>query len=107
VGCAATGISLQDALRACGYSLEFTFRSDNNGTLQGLVSSGFAAALIPRMAVTSGDDRVTVVRLEPPVPPRRLAVAWHRDRHRSPAARAFIETALAVSWDLERQLQPA
>jgi molybdate transport repressor ModE-like protein len=107
VGCAATGTSLQDALRACGYTLEFTFRSDNNGTLQGLVSSGFAAALIPRMAATPGDDRVTIVRLEPPVPPRRLAVAWHRDRHRSPAARAFIETALAVSGELERELQPA
>jgi molybdate transport repressor ModE-like protein len=107
VGCAATGASLQDALRACGYSLEFAFRSDNNGTLQGLVSSGFGAALIPRMAVTSGDDRVSIVRLEPPVPPRRLAVAWHRDRHRSPAARAFIEAASAVSRELERELQAA
>jgi DNA-binding transcriptional LysR family regulator len=107
VGCAATGSSLQEALRASGYSLEFAFRSDNNGTLQGLVSSGFGAALVPRMAVTPGDERVEVVQLEPAVPPRRLAVAWHRDRHRSPAARAFIDAAREVAASFDREVQPA
>jgi molybdate transport repressor ModE-like protein len=104
IGCAATGTSLQDALRACGYTLDFAFRSDNNATLQGLVASGFGVALIPHMAVTPGDDRVRVVRLEPAVPPRRLAVAWHRDRHRSPAVHAFITAACDVSGELERDL---
>jgi molybdate transport repressor ModE-like protein len=107
VGCARTGTSLEDALRACGYALEFAFRSDNNGTLQGLVSSGFGAAVLPRLAVTRGDDRVAIVALEPPMPPRRLAVAWHRDRHRSPAARAFIDAARKVAASFERELQPA
>lgn len=104
IGCAATGVKLQDALRAGGYSLEFAFRSDNNGTLQGLVAAGFGVALVPRLAVTP-DERVSVLRLEPPVPPRRLAVAWHRDRHRSSAARAFIEAAHEVSATLEREPQ--
>jgi molybdate transport repressor ModE-like protein len=105
IGCAATGERLLDALRACGYSLEFAFRSDNNGTLQGLVSAGFGIALIPLLAATPDDPRVAVVRFNPPVPPRRIAVAWHRDRHRSPAARAFIDAAREVSAELD--LQPA
>jgi DNA-binding transcriptional LysR family regulator len=49
---------------------------------------------------------VTVLSLEPPVPPRRIAVAWHRDRHRSPAARAFIDAAREVSAALEHELVP-
>jgi molybdate transport repressor ModE-like protein len=107
IGCAATGVKLHDALRACGYTLEFAFRSDNNGTLQGLVAAGFGVALVPLLAVTPGDDaRVTVLSLEPPVPPRRIAVAWHRDRHRSPAARAFIDAAREVSAALEHELVP-
>jgi molybdate transport repressor ModE-like protein len=104
IGCAASGERLHDALRACGYSLGFAFRSDNNGTLQGLVSAGFGVALVPLLAVTPDDPRVAVVRFEPPVPPRRIAVAWHRDRHRSPAARAFIDAAREVSAELQREL---
>ncbi len=108
IGCAATGAKLEDALRASGYKLEFAFRSDNNGTLQGLVGAGFGVALIPLLAVAPGDDEhVTVLRFEPPVPPRRLAVAWHRDRHRSPAARAFIDAARAVSVEFEPAPQVA
>ena len=43
-------------------------------------------------------------RLDPPVPRRRIAVVWHRDRHRSPAARAFVEIAREVSAEVEREL---
>lgn len=102
IGCAATGERLHDALRASGYALEFAFRSDNNGTLQGLVAAGFGVALVPLLAVTPDDPRVAVVPFAPPVPPRRIAVAWHRDRHRSSAARGFIDAARAVSADLAR-----
>ena len=34
----------------------------------------------------------------------RWRSCWHRDRHRSPAARAFIEIARDVSADIERDL---
>ena len=104
IGCAATGERLHEALRAGGYSLEFAFRSDNNGTLQGLVAASFGVALVPLLAVTPDDPRVAVVRFEPPVPPRRIAVAWHRDRHRSPAARAFVDAAREASADLVREV---
>jgi DNA-binding transcriptional LysR family regulator len=47
---------------------------------------------------------VRIVAIEPAVPDRVISVVWHRDRHRSPAARAFMEIAQAVSADVERDL---
>jgi len=105
IGCAATGVKLEDALRATGHKLEFAFRSDSNATLQALVAAGYGVALIPLLAVTPGDEeRVKVVNLTPAIPSRRLAVAWHRDRHRSLAARALIDIARAASAELVREL---
>jgi hypothetical protein len=33
-----------------------------------------------------------------------ISVVWHSDRHRAPAARAFVEIARAVSAEVEREL---
>jgi molybdate transport repressor ModE-like protein len=104
IGCAASGEKLVEALRAGGYPAQFAFRSDNNGTLQGLVGAGFGAALIPALAVAPGDERVRVIGVEAPIPPRRLAVAWHRDRHHSRAARAFVAMAREVCSLIEQDL---
>ena len=60
-------------------------------------------ALLEQFAMGS-DDRVKALRLVPKVPRRGIAVVWHRDRHRSPAARAFVEIAQEVSADVEREL---
>lgn len=95
---------VETALRGLGFPVEYAFRSDDNGTLQGLVAAGFGAALMPLLAVTPGDERVRVLRIEPALPRRVIAVMWHRDRHRSPAARAFVEIARAVSAEVERNL---
>jgi DNA-binding transcriptional LysR family regulator len=79
--------------------LRFVFRSDHNGTVQGMVAAGFGAAVVPRLTVDEEDERVRVVELGD-VPPRMIAVAWHRDRHRGPAARAFVTLAHEVSAEL-------
>ena len=100
----ASGVALESELAERGFGVEYAFRSDDNGTLQGLVAAGFGVALTPLLAIAPGDDRVKALRLVPKVPRRRVAVVWHRDRHRSPAARAFIEIARDVSADVERQL---
>ena len=44
--------------------------------------------------------------LEPEIPPRRIALAWHRDRHRSPAARAFVDVAVDVCAEVAARLAP-
>jgi DNA-binding transcriptional LysR family regulator len=49
------------------------------------------------------DDPTTVMIEMPKLPPRVIALAWHRDRYRTPAARAFVETAEAVTAELESE----
>jgi molybdate transport repressor ModE-like protein len=84
--------------------LEFVFQSDHNQTVQALVASGVGSALVPQLTMDGADDTTVLIEL-PKVPPRLIALAWHRDRYRTPAARAFVETAEAVCAELE--LEPA
>jgi DNA-binding transcriptional LysR family regulator len=70
--------------------------------VQALVAAGVGVALVPRLTVDEHDDATRLIEV-PRVPPRMLAIAWHRDRYRTPAARAFVETAQAVSVELERE----
>lgn len=100
----ASGLVVESELADRGYDVGYAFRSDDNGTLQGLVAAGFGVALTPLLAIAPGDERVKAIRLVPKVPRRKIAVVWHRDRHRSPAARAFIEIAREVSAEVERDL---
>jgi len=100
----ASGTYLEQSLNKNGFKLDFAFCSDDNGTVQGLVAAGFGVALTPLLAVMPGDERVKVLRLEPEIPRREIAVVWHSDRHRSPAARAFVEIAREVSAAVEREL---
>ncbi len=100
----SSGRLAEGAVREHGFEVDYAFRSDDNGTVQGLVAAGFGAAFVPLLAVAPGDERVRVLALEPAVPPRTIAVVWHRDRHRSPAARAFVELAREVCGEVEREL---
>jgi molybdate transport repressor ModE-like protein len=86
--------------------LHFVFRSDHNQTVQALVSSGVGSALVPRLTMDAEDDTTTLIEL-PKVAPRLIALVWHRDRYRTPAAQAFVETAQEVCAELELELEPA
>ncbi len=79
--------------RARGLEPHYVFHSDENTTIHGLVAAGAGIAVIPRLAVDLNDERVRAVELGPRVPPRVIALAWHRDRFHSPAAAAFVELA--------------
>lgn len=99
------GTSLAESeLALRGVSVEMAFRSDDNGTVQGLVGAGFGAALVPLLTVDPYDERVRVLELDPAIPERRIALAWHRDRHRSPAARAFHALAAEVCAEVQLEL---
>jgi DNA-binding transcriptional LysR family regulator len=102
--CRSTGLA-ESELRIRGVDPVVAFRSDDNGTVQGLVAAGFGAALVPLLAVDQHDDRVGILGLEPEIPERRIALAWHRDRHRSPAARAFVDAAIRLCAELQPQLE--
>jgi DNA-binding transcriptional LysR family regulator len=79
--------------------LNFVFKSDHNATVQAMVAAGFGAAVVPRLTIDEQDERIRVLALEG-VGPRMIGIAWHRDRHRGPAARAFVELAQQVGAEL-------
>jgi DNA-binding transcriptional LysR family regulator len=83
--------------------LHFVFRSDQNGTLQGLVAAGVGGAIMPRLAIEPHEDGVVEHDLTGRVPPRVISIIWHRDRYRSPAAKAFVETAREVCAELQKE----
>src|SRR5262249_3224953 len=87
-------------LQARGISPRFVFRSDESATVQGLVASGFANAIVPRLTVNLDDRRVHALDLGGLVPPRTIVLVFHRDRYRSPDAEAFQETAREVCAQL-------
>jgi DNA-binding transcriptional LysR family regulator len=100
------GERLDGWLRDRGVQGRVVFRSDDNGTVQGLVGAGMASALVPRLATDPTDERVVLVEMDEHVPARQIALAWHRDRALSPAARAFIEATSALCAGLQEHAGP-
>jgi DNA-binding transcriptional LysR family regulator len=94
---------VENRFRDAGLEPNVVFRSDDNGTIQGLVAAGMGAALVPLLSVEPAGEGVAVLGLAD-VPPRRIGAAWHRDRYRSPALRAFVEQARDVCARVETEL---
>jgi len=55
-------------------------RSDDNLTIHALVAAQIGVAVLPAMSVDGNDPRVRALALEPPLEPRRVAIASLRDR---------------------------
>jgi DNA-binding transcriptional LysR family regulator len=89
------------ALRATGKEPRIVFRSDDNGTVQGIAAAGMGIALVPRLTVDERDSRVAVIELSDRIPPRLIGIAWHRDRRPTPAVEAFVEAAQAFCARLD------
>src|SRR5438105_5331489 len=84
-------------LRSRVPDLNIVFRSDDNGTLVGLVAEGLAVAVVPQLVVNPRNPAYVALPFGNRIPPRRLAIVWHRDRYRSDAAIAFAELAKELS----------
>jgi DNA-binding transcriptional LysR family regulator len=91
---------VESHLASTGRSPNIVFRSDNNGTVQGLVGAGVGLSVAPRLTVDEDDPSVDVIDLRGRIPARVIGLVWHRDRHRSPAAKAFVQSAIAVCREL-------
>jgi DNA-binding transcriptional LysR family regulator len=92
---------VEERLSHAGRAPHIAFRSDDNGTVQGLVAAGVGIAIVPRLTVDETDDAIRVVDLADRVPPRLIGIAWHRDRRRTRAAQAFVDLALQLTADFE------
>ncbi len=99
--CRSTGAA-EEYLRADGGNPQWVFRSDDNTTVQAMVAAGIGVALVPRLTVDETDESVAILATD--VPPRVLALAWHRDRYRSHAQRSFVDLALQVCRDLQAKV---
>jgi len=102
---AMTHVDLQ--LTAAGRTPNYVFRSDNNGTVQGLVGAGVGISISPRLTVEEGDPSIAVVDLHGRLEPRVIGLVWHKDRHRSAASEAFVESAIAVCSELSAEAAAA
>lgn len=89
-------------LRALGIAPRIVVRSDETATVHGLVASGVATAVLPRLAVNLGDERVRALDLGALLAPRMIGLTWHVDRYRSAAALAFQDLAREVCRELAR-----
>ena len=91
---------VESHLSSTGRAPNVVFRSDNNGTVQGLVGAGVGLSVSPRLTVDEDDPSIEVIDLQGRIPPRVIGLVWHSDRHRSPAADAFTASAITVCGEL-------
>jgi DNA-binding transcriptional LysR family regulator len=92
--------SCYDAMTACFAGLDaepdVVFRSDDNSTVQGCIAAGLAHGVLPLLTVDDDDPAVAVIPLDPPAPPRRIAVVWSPARRPPPSLTAFVDDAAEV-----------
>jgi DNA-binding transcriptional LysR family regulator len=80
-------------------NLNIVFRSDDNGTLVGLVAEGLGVAVVPQLVVNPRNPAYVALPFGNRIPPRHLAIVWHRDRFRSAAAESFVELAKSLTTE--------
>lgn len=71
------------------------FRSNDNATVLGMVAEEVGAAVIPWLAVDPDRHGLHLRRIAD-VSPRKIGIAWHRDRYPLPTATAFSRLAREV-----------
>jgi DNA-binding transcriptional LysR family regulator len=91
------------SLRGRVPDLNIVFRSDDNGTLVGLVAEGLGYAVVPQLVVNPRNPAYVALPFGSRIPPRHLGIVWHRDRYRSAAAEAFIELSTDSAANTSRQ----
>ena len=97
----------EEHLRGISGELDVWMRTDDNGTLVGLVAEGLGAAIVPRLVANPANPAVVALPFGRRIPPRIVGLTWHRDRWRSEAAKAFVAEAQAFADELNDRESPA
>lgn len=95
-------LTFETVLRVHGHEPHVVLRSDDRATVQELVAEGLGAAVIPRLALHLPDPRLSAVDVSRHVPPRRIGLAWHRDRELPPIMHALIGSIQAQAEETAR-----
>jgi DNA-binding transcriptional LysR family regulator len=94
---------IDNAFRQAAVLPSYVFRSDDNPTIQGLIGSGLAYAVLPLLTVDENDPNVAVVPIRPEPPPRTLGIAWHPERRPPVALLPFVNAATEICRNLGEQ----
>ena len=94
---------IEDAFRQAPTPPTYVFRSDDNPTIQGLIGSRLAYAVLPLLTVDENDPNLAIIPIRPEPPPRRLGIAWHPERTPPPALLPFVDAAAEICHDLGNQ----
>ncbi len=65
----------EQGFRSAGITPTFVFRSNDNVAVQAMVRAGIGTAVMPALSVDADDPGVRLVRIEPPLPARRILLA--------------------------------
>ncbi len=93
-------------LRAHGLEPNYVFRTNDNGTVAAMVKVGMGVAVMPLLCVDPDDPELALHPLDPPMPDRRISIAWRAGRTLSPIAERFIAAATAVGVELAAAREP-
>jgi DNA-binding transcriptional LysR family regulator len=94
---------IDNAFRQAAVLPTYVFRSDDHPTIQGLVGSGLAYAVLPLLTVDENDPNVAIIPIRPEPPPRRLGISWHPERKPPAALMPFVTAAAKICHDLGEQ----
>jgi len=102
-----TRSEVEEFLRGRVPGLNVVFRTDDNGTIVGLVAEGIGSAVVPQLVVNPRNPAVAALPFGTRIPPRVIVLAWHRDRWRTASAKAFVEEAQRVAEEFSPAARPA
>ena len=88
---------LDEAFALHGLKPRFVQKVEDTGTLHAFVVAGLGGGLIPRLAADVEGKPLVALSIEPKLPHRVVAIAWHRDRLRTCTAGLFVDLAVEVS----------
>jgi DNA-binding transcriptional LysR family regulator len=97
---------LDEVFALHGLSPQFAHRVEDASTLHGFVVAGLGCGLLPRLAAEPQGKPLVALPTEPRLPPRHVAIAWHRDRLRTCTAGMFVDLAVDVAAALSARGLP-
>jgi DNA-binding transcriptional LysR family regulator len=81
--------ALDRCCRSVGFQPQIAFEAHDYQEAQAMVAAGIGVALAPRLALAGIRPGVSVLRLEPPAPVRRILLTRMADHPTTPTAAAF------------------
>jgi DNA-binding transcriptional LysR family regulator len=96
----AGAANAEDIFALHGLAPRFVQRVDDAGTLHAFVAAGLGCGLVPRLAVNTEGRPLVARPIEAKLPPRTIAIVWHRDRLRTCTAGLFVDLAVEVAGQM-------